>query len=403
MAKITQRPFPDELNQLPSNAKLALSARCVRRVLPLVEIGWPEVPSEDLETLDTLADLLERASSESVKLRRYANQVSQILLRCPVSPARTALLAIADAAYGKPKLVDSVVSWTSNMAPQMKEADSQFAAEDEVMLAIWSDYEMLQAKSEAEGWTDKTPVRSHVFGPLWEGGEPCWMLAARPEYVRAIEEDTGPLVPVCDIPRVSLDLPKPVREALTLQRRDRECGRSHTFRTPAASGAIEEALSGCGDCRTVRELREFYVCHNGAELFTSADEQAWPLGIDILPVEWLAAELNRMLHWHCTRCWFDQRVVDEENAYSRKISSDSSSGSGGDDLRLARFTEHDIVVFAAQRLGADRWFCVTYGPLAGKILYFDHETGELDLVFADSLEAFFIRLREYVEDDDWSP
>ena len=143
----------------------------------------------------------------------------------------------------------------------------------------------------------------------------------------------------------------------------------HLLGAPAADSALTKLDKLLGGAPGHMIFREFYSKHNGMGMFSVGNEDD-ECGIFVLPPieEW--DEVRELMFE-----WFYDGL--------EKQFEDNSFG------------PNDIIPFAQRNYSPDTWYVVTKGPLAGKILYWEHE--ELYLfedVFAEDLIDFLNKLTD---------
>lgn len=173
MADECSLPTRDEIATLPRWARVAFAARCARRVLPLFRAKWTNAPPEQVLLLKHAVDFSELSASRAVAIYehvhgghlpiavRLATQAGNIAVSAPREVQRVAYAAAnaaRAAAFAHPLATFDAVS----------EATSSRLS----ISPILNDFQAVRNLSQAENWTDDTPVPPCVFGPLWPDGRP---------------------------------------------------------------------------------------------------------------------------------------------------------------------------------------------------------------------------------------
>ncbi|AMV25070.1 hypothetical protein VT84_11785 [Gemmata sp. SH-PL17] len=194
-------PGAEEIAKLPRWARVAFAARCARRVLPIVNKFWVNVPKQHLQTLDRAVRVAEGADIDDARAGVYAIARAA----ADVSTARTGNDATTYAAAAARYAVDTVAdadaatyaashATAARYAADVVAADTATvrgaaAAADAAMHSLCRvvtlgtighlaaparDFDRLTRLAEKEKWTDDTPVPPTVFGPMWDGPPPEW-------------------------------------------------------------------------------------------------------------------------------------------------------------------------------------------------------------------------------------
>lgn len=178
-----------DLQMLPRWARVAFAARCARRVQPLFRDEWPSAPQEHVKAIDNAITISEKSAAAAVLAVLAADAANGV---AAISAARA---AVGDAVlYADAFAVAAFVADTADRAIRaaaraatapargtfVPSVDASTAARYACAAAgtafadaaVRRDYELLIAASEAEKWSDDTPVPPEFFGPLWPDGEP---------------------------------------------------------------------------------------------------------------------------------------------------------------------------------------------------------------------------------------
>ena len=150
-------PTAKDLAKLPRLAIVAFAARCARRMLPLFKYGWNDAPDEIVKDVENAIQLAEKFSSGKTESSDTANKAALAALA-----ASEAALAASEAA--KAVAAAATAASASITAATAANAANAVNAVNAVNKAtIIRDYELLKVTSEAEGWTEDTPVPPEFF------------------------------------------------------------------------------------------------------------------------------------------------------------------------------------------------------------------------------------------------
>ncbi len=166
-------PAVDEIEQLPQLARLALAARCARRVEPLLRLFWARLPADRLESLNRGVQLVERlvefgressSVEEATSLARSMNAIAA------VAPNDNAALII----YTVTDILDAVTSRSAErVRTALKTAASISSLNTKSLVQeIRADFDALISMAKAGRWNDDTQVPRDALGAIWPEGEP---------------------------------------------------------------------------------------------------------------------------------------------------------------------------------------------------------------------------------------
>lgn len=160
-------PSEAEIAKLPRWARVAFAARCVRRVLPLLQTGWPPSNAVMPDVGWTVSVLERRAFTSLVQVEdiRLAKQDAEYTAKQALAiQARRFVSHIALA-------IDRAIEGGIGIAS----GHVELAAKDfgiEITHVLRRDFDALAHLARWQHWTDDTPVPPEVFGPLWPEGPP---------------------------------------------------------------------------------------------------------------------------------------------------------------------------------------------------------------------------------------
>lgn len=167
-------PSEEEIAALPRWARVALAARCARRVVPLFVIDGSDVDSR------------ENPGFRSFELGRIIGALER---SAELAKDTTLIWHLSNWAYGEsaPPIAASVGNAVYFAANALREPNHDTgysyrssAASYDAAIAIGADliqvsrrdFDKLAALAKWQKWTDDTPVPATVFGPLWPEGPP---------------------------------------------------------------------------------------------------------------------------------------------------------------------------------------------------------------------------------------
>jgi hypothetical protein len=189
-----QKKVPDKLAMLaiPRWARVALAARTLRRIQPLLLASWPKATRKYQRGIEWAIAEGECAASKgglTPDLNNAGRAAMDVYGKQPMNATTAYYLAFAasrisfgclqlsasDAQYALEQALWAVYHFENDHnTPGLKKA---------IIEAIWNDFQQLKIASKREKWTDRTPVSPDFFGPLWPKGIPknCPALAVKPQ------------------------------------------------------------------------------------------------------------------------------------------------------------------------------------------------------------------------------
>lgn len=97
-----------------------------------------------------------------------------------------------------------------------------------------------------------------------------------------------------------------------------------------------------------------------------------------------------------------EALAERSQMFERDSALESFDPEGVENAKPAPCSKRDILVFAKVNASPDAFFVVTKGPAAGKVFFFDHETGiDFDDPIADSLVGWIDALVDPEREWDW--
>lgn len=198
------------MQAIPRWARVALAARTLRRVQPLLLVIWPKATRKFQRGVEWAIAEGEQAAAQgkpTPDLKDAGMAAMDVYGSQPMTAVPAGYLAFA-------------ASRVSFGAQQLKGSDAQFALEQArwaayhfevehkakgleraTNAAVWDDYQRLKETADRENWTDRSPVSPEVFGPMWPKGVPeNWPASATPSQVAAPRRRPRPDVSALGLP-----------------------------------------------------------------------------------------------------------------------------------------------------------------------------------------------------------
>ena len=137
---------------------------------PLYVHARPAAPQKHVEALDNAIALSEWSATTASADAANAVAAAGVGVGTYATNATNAAAYAANAATDAPNASTNAVSaaYTANAAADVADAKLRKPTTH----AMRHDFELLVEATERFNWTDKTPVPSEFFGPLWPEGEP---------------------------------------------------------------------------------------------------------------------------------------------------------------------------------------------------------------------------------------
>lgn len=187
-------PGEDDLRSLPRWARVALAARTLRRVQPLLQASWPRATQKFQRAVAGAITEGEHAAtvgSTTPNLKDAGMAAMEVYGQGPMGAATPDYLAFAAARVSFAAMqssstleahiaLDSAL-WASDFFEMEHEAPG---VKNATLAAIWSDFQQLNKASQYQKWDDQTPVAPDFFGPLWPHGVPeNWPAVTAPPLI----------------------------------------------------------------------------------------------------------------------------------------------------------------------------------------------------------------------------
>lgn len=184
-------PNETEIAKLPLLAIVAYGARCARRVAPGYLIGWQPPPHYTDAINDSINIAEVFAATNRLELSTSLVSLDTTMVSAVASGAGIAANC-AQAAINASEAAHIAVTDAKSTSSAAASAAhyAALAAPSVAFAAIQRDYDLLLHASQAENWTDETPVPPEFFGPMWPDGPPeGWPESAKEECAegRALE------------------------------------------------------------------------------------------------------------------------------------------------------------------------------------------------------------------------
>ena len=169
----TQRITQQELQPLPRWARLALTARCLRRARELVR-----APTEQAGVLDEALARIEQASGQGragdeladAAAAAYTLALDRLDQKAPVAEPDEAVVVVCMVAHATAFAAEAATLPDARTASHLLAQSIDFAvhafrlarqqAGPEVLAAMRADLTQLREAAQRQGWSDETPVRS---------------------------------------------------------------------------------------------------------------------------------------------------------------------------------------------------------------------------------------------------
>jgi len=396
-----------EVEDLPAHAGAALSYRALLRMCDIMpHIGaepWPEEATrllnrvmDQLKHIATTAELGENAyvlGKEGFKeckriLDRFEggtyNRFCWLCVYYAMTVSGSGAQSTCGACHG--------LAW--NITPK---SDSRKATRI-VKNANWDDFKKIRLAFEAGELTSNTPLPPDDLGPLWPKGPHDWSKftwvdheAEQAALEKAHTEQQQQILE--SLASRSESLSAAVRDSI-----DRITPTEDTFRhafIPVRDKPSRKWPTALRKPNSpfVQQLHEFYLTHAWGGFFIPKGELMAPLWI--ISPDAMAMQKNKMLEWDSALDCFDPSAIAEANRYAESIGMQP-------DAKIAPCSKRDLLVFAQVHESPDAFFVVTKGSQAGKVFFFDHETGiDFDVPIADSLSGWIDAIGDPNHEMDW--
>jgi hypothetical protein len=181
-------PGDRDMRAIPRWARVALAARTVRRIQPLLLVSWPKATrksqrgvewaiaeAESAATQGSPTPDLKDAGAAAMNARGHApmNAVTANFLANAASHVSASGQQLSATIMARAALEQA--RWAVYWFEEYHDAPG---AEQATVEAIWNDFQQLKVASKREKWTDLTAVAPDFFGPMWPNGLPRnWPMA----------------------------------------------------------------------------------------------------------------------------------------------------------------------------------------------------------------------------------
>ncbi len=267
--------------------------------------------------------------------------------------------------------------------------------------ANWEDFKKIRLAFESGELTSDTPLPPDDLGPLWPNGPHDWskykwkdLEAEQAAYEIADQERKEQQRQILEsLASRSDSLCTSVRDAIDRITPNDDAYR-HAF-IPIADKPSRKWPAALRKPKTpfVQQLHDFYLTHAWGGFFIPKGELEAPLWI--ISPDAMAKHKKEMLEWDSALDCFDPEAIEEANRYAESIGMEP-------DAKLAPCSKRDLLLFAQVHESPDAFFVITKGSQAGKVFFFDHETGiDFDLPIADSLPGWIDAIADADLEIDW--
>jgi hypothetical protein len=175
-------PAERDLRTIPRWARVALAARTLRRVQPLLLVSWPKATKKFQQSIEWAIAEGESAATQGTAtpdLQDAGMAALEVRSDAPMDAPTANYLANAAAhvSHSGQQLRSSVMAQAALEQAHLAvyffdEIPDASSAEQSTLEAIWNDFQRLKEASKREKWTDLTGVAPAFFGPMWPNGLP---------------------------------------------------------------------------------------------------------------------------------------------------------------------------------------------------------------------------------------
>jgi len=175
-------PVDRDMRAIPRWARVALAARTLRRVQPLLLVSWPKATRKfqrGVEWAIAEGEIAATQGSPTPDLGYAGAAAVKVLGDRPMNAVTAYYLASAASqvsfsgqqlsASGMAQAALEQARWA---VYYFEEDHNAPGAEQSTLEAIWYDFQQLKEASKREKWTDLTTVTPDFFGPMWPNGLP---------------------------------------------------------------------------------------------------------------------------------------------------------------------------------------------------------------------------------------
>lgn len=173
-------PTLTDIALLPRWAKVLFLARCVSRVIPLIQSQWTVLSANDMLSIGMAGGNADASARLGREVQMGADPIPRLLELIQRAEQEGNMagygLAVCASAAGLPQL-ESAENATSLVAQALEQMIQAYAAnglnEGAVVGSVWFDYAALRDAAERDAWTDETAIgQSDGLGELWPHGTP---------------------------------------------------------------------------------------------------------------------------------------------------------------------------------------------------------------------------------------
>lgn len=167
-------PTRDEIERLPRWARVALAARCARRVLPAFGFFWTNAPEHHRRAVERAVGVAEGAANDRAADTYAAAQAAFDAADAPAAIGAAYVAKAAHFALARAWAADvlDAVEPAAEILFRAATTDTPLTAQ---LRCIRRDFARLKRLAREQKWTDDTPVPPSVFGPMWpDGVAPYW-------------------------------------------------------------------------------------------------------------------------------------------------------------------------------------------------------------------------------------
>ena len=175
-------PVDREMRAIPRWARVALAARTLRRVQPLLLVSWPKATrklqrgvewaiaeGESAATQGRPTPDLKDAGMAAMNVIGVAARANAVMAYYLVSAASRVSFSAQQLSASGAQVALEQARWA---VYHFEEDHDAPGAEMATIEAIWNDFQQLKEASKREKWTDLTTVTPYFFGPMWPNGLP---------------------------------------------------------------------------------------------------------------------------------------------------------------------------------------------------------------------------------------
>ena len=174
-------PGERDLQAIPRWARVALAARTLRRLQPLLLACWPKATRKYQRSVEWAIAEGERAAAQGSPTPDLKDAGLASMNVCGSEPmnaltAHYLSVAAAHVSFSGQQPSASGAQFALEQAlwvvQYFEERHAATGARNAALKAIWSDFQKLKESSKREKWTDRISVAPDFFGPMWPDGLP---------------------------------------------------------------------------------------------------------------------------------------------------------------------------------------------------------------------------------------